>query len=140
MEVRGEQWDESLWRNSLKVHLKGRNAAGISRDAISAALLAVGVNPKDIADLWRGEIIHQINPSFKSEGGVVACLTADTIDIPNGVKGHFLHANRTLADKKVRWVPACFSGRSVNELLQQVQDARSGRYVPCMMKTAVTLG
>lgn len=34
--------------------------------------------------------------------------TADTIDIPNGVKGNFLHANRTLADIKVHWVPACF--------------------------------
>ena len=92
------------------MHLSGRNTAGISRDAIRAALLAVGVNPKDIADLWRGEISHQINPSFKSDGGVVACLTADTIDIPNGVKGHFMHANRTLADIKVHWVPACCSG------------------------------
>ena len=63
----------------------GRNAAGISCDTIHAALLAVRVNPKDIVDLWHGEISHQINLSFKTEGGVMACLTADTIDLPNGV-------------------------------------------------------
>ena len=129
MEVREEDWDESLWRNSLKLHLTGRNAAGISRDAIRAALLAVGVNPKDIVDLWRGEISHQINLSFKTEGGVMACLTADTIDLPNGVKGNFLHANRTLADIKVHWVPACFSDRAFSELFEQVCTVREVRTV-----------
>ena len=127
MEVRNEHWDKSLWRNSLKLHLTGRNAAGISRDAIRAALLAVGVNPKDIVDLWCGEISHQINLSFKSEGGVMACLTANTIDLPNGVKGNFLHANRTLADIKVHWVPACFSDRAFSELFEQVCTVREVR-------------
>ena len=127
MEVREEHWDKSLWRNSLKLHLTGRNAAGISRDAIRAALLAVGVNPKDIVDLWRGEISHQINLSFKTEGGVMACLTADTINLPNGVKGNFLHANRTLADIKVHWVPACFSDRAFSELFDQVCTVREVR-------------
>ena len=120
MEVREEHWDESLWRNSLKLHLTGRNAAGISRDSIRAALLAVWVNPKDIVDLWRGEVSHQINLSFMTEGGVMACLTADTIDLPNGVKGNFLHANRTLADIKVHWVPACF-------IVQELCESRGGR-------------
>ena len=127
MEVREEYWDESLWLNSLKLHLTGRNAAGISRDAVRAALLAVGVNPKDIVDLWRGEISHQINLSFKTEGGVMACLTADTIDLPNGVKGNFLHANRTLADIKVHWVPACFSDRAFSELFDKVCTVREVR-------------
>lgn len=85
MNVRDEHRDESLWRNSLKLHLTGRNAAIISCDAIRAALLAVGVNPKDTDDLWRGKISHQINLSFKTEGGVMSCLTANTIDLPNGV-------------------------------------------------------
>ena len=127
MEVREEHWDEPLWLNSLKLHLTGRNAAGISRDAIRAALLAVGVNPKDIVDLWRGEISHQINLSFKTEGGVMACLTADTIDLPNGVKGNFLHANRTLADIKVHCVPACFSDRAFGELFDKVCTVREVR-------------
>jgi len=127
MEVREEHWDEPLWLNSLKLHLTGRNAAGISRDAIRAALLAVGVNPKDIVDLWRGEISHQINLSFKTEGGVMACLTADTIELPNGVKGNFLHANRTLADIKVHWVPACFSDRAFGELFDKVCTVREVR-------------
>ena len=78
MNVRDEHRDESLWRNSLKLHLTGRNAAIISCDAIRAALLAVGVNPKDTDDLWCGKISHQINLSFKTEGGVMSCLTANT--------------------------------------------------------------
>ena len=127
MEMRDEHWDESLWHNSLKLHLTGRNAASISRDAIWAALLAVGVNPKDIVDLWHGEISHQINLSLKYEGGVMACLTANTIDLPNGVKGNFLHANRTLADIKVHRVPACFSDRAFSELFEQVCTVREVR-------------
>ena len=48
--------EDSLWESSLKIHLTGRNAAGISRDALRAALVAVGVN-----NLWRGEVGHEIN-------------------------------------------------------------------------------
>ena len=57
----------------------------------------------------------------------MACLTADTIDLPNGVKGNFLHANKTLADIKVHWVPACFSDRAFSELFEQVCTVRELR-------------
>ena len=138
MEMRDEHWDESLWHNSLKLHLTGRNAASIYRDAIRAALLAVGVNPKDIVDLWHGEISHQINLSLKYEGGVMACLTANTIDLPNGVKGNFLHANRTLADIKVHRVPACF--QTEHSVSCSSKYAPSGRCAPSTTKMVPTPG
>ena len=49
---------------------------------------------------------HEINVTFSSEGVVIARLNADTTELPNGVKGNFLHANHTLVDVKVHWVPA----------------------------------
>ena len=44
-------YEDSLWESSLKIHLTGRNAAGISRDALRAALVAVWVNQLDIVAL-----------------------------------------------------------------------------------------
>ena len=121
--------EDSLWESSLKIHLTGRNAAGISRDALRAALVAVGINKQDIVALWRGEVGHEINVTFSSEGAGIACPNADTIELPNGVKGNFLHANRTLADVKVHWVPALSKNQLFVRLFEQLGTVRDARTV-----------
>lgn len=110
--------DGTLKQRSLKLHLTGRNATGLSQEAIFAALMGIGIAKREIYALW------EVNLTFRSEASVDTCLMEDTLDLPNNVSRTFSPSSGSVVDIRIHWVPAQVSDQVFVRLFQGLGKIR----------------